>query len=57
MRVGRFLRARTWVPSRGGLIHEDVRLAEARQEHVLWTSPSTLRITCTVMARQEVTVP
>ena len=27
---------------------------EARQEQVLWTSPSTLRITCTVGAGQEV---
>lgn len=30
--------------------------AEARQEHVLWTSPSTLRITCTVGAGQEVII-
>jgi hypothetical protein len=30
--------------------------AEARQEQVLWTSPSTLRITCRVMAGQEVII-
>lgn len=30
--------------------------AEARQEQVLWTSPSTLRISCTVGAGQEVII-
>jgi hypothetical protein len=30
--------------------------AEARQEQVIWTSPSTLRVTCRVQAGQEVTL-